>query len=164
MSSHSQVFKLGIVLLFAAVAIGGSFYFYIDSLNQGYETYAVLPKGEKILIELVRTDEERARGLSGRQNLKEDEGMYFVFPREDRYGFWMKGMQFPIDIIWIHQGKVVGVSENVPHEPGKSDDELPVYHPSSPVNSVLEMRAGSAKRYTIEEGSKIQIKIIPKNK
>jgi hypothetical protein len=61
MSSHSQVFKLGIVLLFAAVAIGGSFYFYIDSLNQGYETYAVLPKGEKILIELVRTDEERAQ-------------------------------------------------------------------------------------------------------
>lgn len=164
MSTHPQIFKLSMVVLFAAVAIGGTFYFYLDSLRQDYITYAVLPNGEKITLTLARTDEERARGLSGRTSLKEDEGMYFIFPGEDRYGFWMKGMKISIDIIWIQKGEVVSISENVPPEPEKSDESLSVYHPSQPVNSVLEMKAGSVKRYTISEGSKIQIKIIPKNK
>ena len=41
------------------------------------------------------------KGLSGRDNLADDEGMFFVFEKSDIYPFWMKDMKFAIDIIWI---------------------------------------------------------------
>lgn len=161
MVSTSQASKVLIIVLTAFLVVGIWFYFYLDSMKQGYTTYAVLPSGERIAITIARTDEERSLGLGGRQSLREDEGMYFVFPQEDRYGFWMKGMLIPIDIIWIKKGEVVGVEENVPHEPGVPDRELKVYHPPEEVGTVLEMKAGSARRYTIEKGSRIKIQIIP---
>ncbi len=161
MTQAGHFSKLALVILFAFVAVGGVFYSYLGSISKSYGTYALLPEGQKISLDLARTDVERARGLSGRQSIKEDAGMYFIFPREDRYGFWMKDMEFPIDIIWIHQGKVVGVAENVQAQPGATDSELEIYYPPEAVNAVLEMKAGAARRYTIDTGDRIQVQIIP---
>ena len=55
----------------------------------------------------------RAKGLSGRAVLAADEAMLFVFPLAWRYSFWMKDMKFNLDIVWIRNGAIVDVSENV---------------------------------------------------
>ena len=59
--------------------------------------------GKTLQVDLALTDEEKARGLSGRESLDEDEGMLFVFDVPGNYGFWMKDMNFAIDIIWLNE-------------------------------------------------------------
>src|SRR3989344_8659942 len=55
----------------------------------------------RVLIDIADTPALRERGLSGRKLLLDDQGMYFIFDHPDVYPFWMKEMNFPIDIIWI---------------------------------------------------------------
>ena len=164
MTGRGHVLKIGLVALVAFATVGFGFYRYVDSFKGSYGTYAVLPDGTKITVALAKTDEERARGLSGRDSLGDNEGMYFIFPREDRYGFWMKDMRFPIDILWIQRGELVGVEQDTPPEPGKSDMELMIYHPPEPVTTVLELKAGSAERYHLKTGDKVRVQIVPQKR
>lgn len=164
MASHANFSKIALVVLILVFVVGFGFYFYLDFISHSYGTYAVLPDGSRISLELARTDEERARGLSGRASLPPDKGMYFIFPSEDIYGFWMRDMQFPIDIIWVKHSVIVGIAERVPAEPGVQDTELKIYRPPEPVSSVLEVRAGSAARYGLTAGDKIRIQIVPDGK
>ena len=69
--------------------------------------------GQVIKVELAITPEARARGLSGRQGLTQDEGMLFVFDTPGKYPFWMKDMNFAIDMIWISEdSKVVYIKKD----------------------------------------------------
>src|SRR3989344_9043068 len=63
--------------------------------------------GQTIKVDLVLTPAEQEKGLSGRSELKEGEGMLFVFNKPDKHLFWMKDMNFPIDIIWLDVNKKV---------------------------------------------------------
>ena len=70
------------------------------------------PRGT-IVAEVADTQESQERGLSGRNSIEEGRGMLFVFPYPGHYGFWMKDMNFPIDMIWINaSGTVVYMVEN----------------------------------------------------
>lgn len=110
-------------------------------------------------VELARTDAERAKGLGGHAPLGPREGMLFVFERPDRHGFWMKGMTFPLDIMWIRDGQVVHVERNVPPPaPGMTDRELPVYQPSVPSTMVLEVNAGFTRQHGIASGTPVQFR------
>lgn len=109
-----------------------------------------------VYLEIAQTPEDRARGLSGRASLSEDQGMLFVFEETARHGFWMKDMNFPIDIIWIDQDfSVVDIKhEAVP-------DSFPnSFTPDSPALYVVEVYAGFAKKYGITEGQKIEFQKI----
>ena len=53
----------------------------------------------RVKTELALTQAEHSRGLSGRESLSEGDGMFFVFDKPGNYSFWMKDMNFPIDII-----------------------------------------------------------------
>ena len=57
--------------------------------------------GQKLKVDLALTMAEQAQGLSGRENLLPDTGMLFVFDVPGKVPFWMKDMNFPIDMIWI---------------------------------------------------------------
>ena len=91
-------------------------------------------------IEKVETPSRREQGLSGRIDIPEDYGMLFVFPKEGDYGFWMKDMLVPIDIMWLSDtGTIVGIEHTVsPITYPKS------FYPPFPVRYVLETRAGIA--------------------
>jgi uncharacterized protein len=107
-------------------------------------------------VELAATDAERARGLGGHEPLGPCEGMLFIFERPDYYAFWMKGMAFPIDIMWIQDGQVVHLEQNVPPPaPGTADFLLPIYSPSVPAAFVLEVRAGFAAQHEIAVGTPV---------
>lgn len=107
-------------------------------------------------VEVAETMAERAQGLSGKSFIGEDEGMLFLFGTSGNYSFWMKGMRFSIDIVWIRDSKVIGITEHVP-PPSETEGtfSLPSYAAPGGVDSVLEVRAGEAARSGIEVGDTI---------
>lgn len=110
----------------------------------------------KVIVEVESTPESRAKGLSGRNSLENNYGMLFIFPNNDRHGFWMKEMKFPIDIIWIDTDRVVSIKENAP-VPNPSET-LPIYVPQEAANLVLEVPAGYTREHDIRVGSKVEVK------
>lgn len=104
-----------------------------------------LPNGVTITAQLAVSDEERQQGLMFREKINADQGMLFIFEEEAIHSFWMKNMEFPIDILWLdHEKRIVHVEHRVPpceREP------CPSYTPSVPGMYVLELKAGSVKKH-----------------
>ncbi len=116
-------------------------------------------KNQTFAIEVADTMMSRMRGLSGRDELGEHDGMLFVFDKPSASGFWMKDMKFPLDIIWLRGNRIIGFSENLPAEPKKSIFTLPVYYPPEPVDRVLEVNAGVVKQYNFAAGDEVSISL-----
>lgn len=102
-------------------------------------------------IEVVDTPELRQRGLGGVKQIPDDYGMLFVFSEKERYGFWMKDMLAPIDMVWLSDnGTIVTLEERVPPETYPH-----VFYPSLAVKYVLETSAGYALRHEWKVGTNI---------
>ena len=123
-------------------------------LNQpeSIKTTKLVIKGVEIQAEIADEPSEISKGLSGRNFLGEDYGMYFDLGKRRVATFWMKGMLFPIDIIWIDDGKIVYVVKNasVPTE-----NNVPTFTSDKPATHVLEVNSGFAKKHNIEVRHKI---------
>lgn len=113
--------------------------------------------GLVIDAEVARTAEQRQLGLGGRDALPRDEGMLFAFEAEGQPSFWMRGMRFPLDFVWISSdGRVVDLTEDVPApEPGVPDSELEQFGPSAPVLYVLEVNAGVVAEGGVQVGDTV---------
>ncbi len=112
-----------------------------------------------ISVETVATPEQQRKGLSGKTSLLDEQGMLFIFSKPGMYGFWMKGMLFPIDIIWIQNGKILAIEKNVAPEPNATN--LKTFYPPTPVTEVLEVNAGFAKARGFKEGDEVVFHNIP---
>ena len=114
---------------------------------------------EQLTIEVADTDDSRAKGLSGREEVPEGYAMAFVFSKEGLYGFWMKDMLVPIDIVWLSdEGIVVHIKEHV------SPATYPnVFFPTKPAKYVLEMRQGAASTHGFAVGTDLSslLKTLP---
>lgn len=110
--------------------------------------------GHTFTVELAVTPEEKTKGLGYRDSLAEDTGMLFVYDHPEQYGFWMKGMRFPIDILWISDKTIVDITKNVPVA---TDDFLPTYTPKLPVNQIFEINAGQSDGLGIQIGDTVKI-------
>lgn len=115
--------------------------------------------GREIKVTLADTNEKRSKGLSGIEKLNEDSGMLFVFDSKDIYpSFWMKGMLIPIDIIWINDGVIVKIDENVaPPNKEIPEAKLPLYKSKSPIDYVLEVGAGVSSKMNFKVGSRVDL-------
>jgi len=106
-------------------------------------------------LEIADNPAKRQEGLLGKESLPKDEGMIFLFPYADRFIFTMEEMKFPIDIIWLNNGKVVDLTPNAsPAELG--DEILGHYIPSSSANQVIEVPAGTISKENLKIGDVIQ--------
>lgn len=147
------------ILLLAVVVPCGIVYWYLSM--QGITIQSLLMPGTDVVrignsahrVEVADSEEERVRGLSGRDDLKGVDGMLFVFPEADYHGIWMKDMKFPIDIIWISKDlKVISVDKRV------SPDTYPrTFRPSAPAQYVLETKAEYTEAFDISPGDQVQI-------
>ncbi len=112
----------------------------------------------RVFLEVAQTSGQIQKGLSGRPSLGLQNGMLFVFPKPAIYKFWMPNMHFPLDMIWIHNGKVVDISENVPVA---FDTANPIfYRPKVPAQYVIEVNAGFSSRHGITVGDVVVFKNI----
>lgn len=109
-------------------------------------------------IELADTNDKRAKGLGGRQSMATDSGMLFVFPKVENYKFWMKGLSFPLDFVWIREGKVVDLVTDVPAPAkGQADNTLPIIESNEKVDQVLEVNAGFVRANNVQVGDSVQV-------
>ncbi len=113
-------------------------------------------QSQHISFEIADTTEKREQGLSGRTDIPHDYGMLFIFPKKGDYGFWMKDMKEPIDILWLDDnGEILKIDASV------SPDTYPTaFHPPVPVRHVLEMRAGESALKGFFVGSRITLPLL----
>lgn len=97
------------------------------------------------------------KGLGGRKNLGKYDGMLFVFPEIKQHVFVMRGMEFPIDIVWFKNGRIVDIAPNLPIEPEKVEDDFVLYPARDDSDRVLELPAGSAEKFNFKIGDKLEI-------
>jgi uncharacterized membrane protein (UPF0127 family) len=109
--------------------------------------------------EVSETGAERGLGLGERDSLADDAGMLFVFNSEGEHSFWMKGMRFPLDFIWISgDQQVVAVTENVaPPEPNAATSDLELFDAEVKTQYVLEVNAGAVSAAGIQVGDRVTI-------
>jgi uncharacterized membrane protein (UPF0127 family) len=149
-------------LLVAALALGCG-----DREAPAASDLPLPPGGVRVTIgddvvraEVVRSAEEKARGLGGRDGLAPGTGMLFVFDEPGFPAFWMQGMRFDLDLVWARDGRIVDVSADVPRPPPGPDPNalpLPVYRPREPANLVLEVPAGTAAASGWRVGDRLEI-------
>lgn len=117
-------------------------------------TQKIAVDGTIVSVHIAASPTEQQRGLSGIPSVQKNEGMLFPYTQPSRPTFWMKDMLFPIDIIWIRDGRVVGIDHNLqPPNAGYADDTLARYIAPGDVTAVLEMQAGWAATHAIHPGS-----------
>jgi len=133
-----------------AVLILGSFYFFLQKpAPTKYQGESLIQIGEtEIHVRLADTSAEHRQGLSGTKDLADGEGMLFVYDEPAKQGFWMKDMNYSIDIIWIDEkNTVIGIERDV------SPNTFPlVFSSPGEVKYVLEVPAGFSARSNIEIG------------
>jgi uncharacterized membrane protein (UPF0127 family) len=113
-----------------------------------------------LLVEVATTAEQSDRGLGYRDSLFTRGGMLFDLHENSTPFFWMKGMRFALDMVWVGDDKkVVAVTADIPPEPGVPDASLKHYSPPSPVRYVLELNAGDAAKYGIGPGTQLTFQI-----
>jgi len=116
-----------------------------------YEQKHIKVNEKVIKVDISNNDCKRILGLSGRKELKNDTGMLFVFPEVGNYGFWMRDMNFPIDILWIDSDfDIVGIEKSV--DISTFPNILGEEYSSS---YVLEVSSGYSTKNKIEVGNKI---------
>ncbi len=116
-------------------------------------------EGVTFAVELAVTPQERSDGLSGWPGLERDKGMLFIYAGDSTPGFWMRGILFPLDIVWIDaEGVVAGVGGDLPLASGS---QPPIYYPPRPIRYVLEINAGLAGELGIGTGSHATFEGIP---
>ena len=149
------IFCLFVATLISIIAIlvFSAFISIEEAQNNLFKT--VLINNCQLKVEVADTPFKRSQGLSYRESLPADHGMLFVFEDYVNVGFWMKDMQFPLDIIWLQDDNIIDITENVPVP--QENDPLKSYHASGPVNYVIEVNAGWVKENNIKLDDKIQV-------
>jgi len=111
--------------------------------------------GNRIVAEVANTGAKKEKGLGGRASLENGRGMYFPFDSVQYWVFWMKDMEFPIDAVWVRDGRVVDVTRGaMPPREGRPPQ---TFSPALPADAVLEIAAGEVDRLGLAAGDDVVI-------
>lgn len=107
-----------------------------------------------VKVEIAESLEGKQKGLSGRNFMRENSGMLFVFSQPDFYSFWMKDMEFPIDIIWLDENlRIINIEKNI------TPDTFPKkFIPQRPAKYALEVNGGWSDKNKVKDGVNIKVK------
>lgn len=114
---------------------------------------------KKISIEVAATLSQKKTGLSYRSSMPQTAGMLFDFSTDTdkQPAFWMKDMHFPLDLIWIKDGKIISITKNVPNPAaGTPDNQLALYYPPSDIDHTLEVNGGWSEKNNVKIGDEIK--------
>ena len=147
--------KIFFLMLIIALSL---FFLFIINNYFSKKNSSVSINGTSFKVIVAKTDNQKEKGLSIYKSLPENEGMIFPFEKADYYSFWMKGMKFSIDIIYIKDNKIVQIFKRVPY-PKTSSDKLTVVTPKEKSNYILEINSGFSDKYKFKEGDKVEINL-----
>ena len=101
-------------------------------------------------VEVVDTDESRAKGLMYRESLAPDAGMLFDFKETREVSFWMSNTLIPLDMIFITaEGLVANIHSNA------RPRDLTSIPSDGPVMFVLEIPGGRSKELGLAAGDRV---------
>lgn len=163
-----RIIALVVIVLFSAIYIFKPSERYERAENQKmkyHSPYRFTKNGElvfqsnedefitKIDIEIANTDSKRALGLMFREEMKENQGMLFVFDNEDYRSFWMKNTILPLDMIFVSADfRIVNIRKHTkPYDQSQ-------YTSTKPAKYVVEVNAGFTDKYKIKPGYKISFR------
>ncbi len=108
-------------------------------------------------VELAVSDEERQNGLMFRRSLPESQGMLFDFKTDQDVSMWMRNTYVSLDMIFIRgDGRIRRIAENTQTESDR------IISSGGPVRAVLEVVAGTAKKFGIAPGDRVASPIFRK--
>lgn len=130
-------------IIFLILILIAFFFFWRNQNNE----QVMLKAGNCLFkVEIADTNYSRYQGLSNRESLCSDCAMLFLFREPDNLEFVMRDMNFPLDIVFISQGKVLNFYQNAIPE-GKIVNKS--YTSLGLADAVLEFNAGTIKRCNI---------------
>ncbi len=87
---------------------------------------ASFQQGIPVVLEYADTPEERAWGLMGRRALFENQGMLFIYPKEEKIALWMFNCFIDLSVAFLdHEAKILEIRE-LKSYPEKMDPARPV--------------------------------------
>lgn len=102
-------------------------------------------------VEVMRTPDQRARGLMHRNYMPADRGMLFDFARTEPVAMWMQNTFITLDMLFIRaDGTIARIAERT--EP-LSTRTIPS---GEPVLSVLEINGGVSEKLGIKPGDRVE--------
>ncbi len=106
-------------------------------------------------VDISITLEERSRGLMFKESLDINQGMLFIFDKNDIHSFWMKNTLISLDIIWINEEKeIVFIKEMAsPCE----EKFCTTINPLVLARYALEINGGLSRKIGLQIGDKISI-------
>jgi uncharacterized membrane protein (UPF0127 family) len=104
-----------------------------------------------IKAEIAVTPSQREQGLMYRKELKDGEGMLFVFQSDQFLSFWMKNTLVPLSIAYIaHDGRILDIYDMQP-------ENLAPVRSSRSVRYALEVPPGRFSRFGLGVGDRLEI-------
>lgn len=148
---------------FAALVIIGAAVFFSQGSTEGAgRADAKMPTAKisdkhVVKLEVAATDKEIEHGLMFRTSLPEDQGMVFLFHPPRPVNFWMYHTLIPLDMLFVKNGKIVKIFENVPPCKSENPRDCPTYPAAEglEVSEVVELVGGYAKKNEVKEGDSI---------
>lgn len=138
-SKRLLLYALGVLLAVFAVLAPTLFY--------QPPTARLQVNGHTLSLEIAESDAARERGLGGRKNLAENKGMVFIFDKASRQCFWMKGMEFPLDMVFMNaQRQITTIRSDI------SPKTYPKNYCADDTKYVIELNAGEAARLGLHPG------------
>ncbi len=144
------------VLLLIIVGIQFSQKYFTGNISIFSQGPTATIKNQSFKLNYAKSEKEREIGLSQKKSMPENYGMLFTFDKADLYPFWMRDMEFPIDIIYINNNKIVTIYSSA-QPPKNTTDSLPIYKPDNAANMVLEINAGLSDKYGFQKGDEVKI-------
>ncbi|HWV24601.1 MAG TPA: DUF192 domain-containing protein [Thermomicrobiales bacterium] len=127
-------------------------------LPGGRRTAQIIVGDTPLTVDLAITPAEQTLGLGYRNGLEPGTGMLFVGSDARPRTFWMKGMRFCLDIIWIEDNQIAGAAQDAcPDPPGTADSAREVFASPGPVSYVLEVPAGWMAEHGYEAGTPVDL-------
>jgi uncharacterized membrane protein (UPF0127 family) len=104
---------------------------------------------------VAKSSVEQIKGLSGTDFATYPaDGMLFTYDKPRMLTFWMNGMNYDLDVLWIKDGVVQKISRNIPApEPGETPARI--YSEPYEVDMVLELPAGKSAEYNLQVGDTV---------
>lgn len=104
-----------------------------------------------IMVEIARTDREKALGLMYRTHLDDNKGMLFVYEYAQEITMWMKNTYIPLDMVFLRSdGSVLRIAEQT--EPLSEE----IIASQGPARFVLELAGGAARRMGLKPGDRLR--------
>jgi len=142
-AARRQGFRLVAILLAAAGVASGA--------------TVTLPSGTRLRAEVAADPVARARGLLFRSEaeFRPDQAMVFLFKKMEFLGFWMKNVNFAIDMVWLSpENRIVAIEHDAP--PCR-EEPCRIYQPMQKAIIVVELYRGTAKKEGLKLGDELSI-------